>query len=393
MAYSLEIHHIGISGGDTTMIIVRNDAVPWPRIVCKVLIDAGGETYNDSSAMLNGYLASYGAEPFDYVIASHYHADHISGFAMGRMPFRRFIDMGGYATSSEAFDPLNKPSSLTDDGATFHFYMAYVNRTDNRQNTRHNLPFLSKANYNAQGVLAANHAGPVTINLAPPSGITLTCYCAGGVLANGTNALLQNVVRRVLRQFNKPNNNLNEAGIQALADGTPITEAHLSKRGQNTFEKRVAKEMTLVSPNDLSLAFILEWGNFRYYTAGDLSSDLSLTRYANMEEPLVAYLLTRGELAANGKPITVMKATHHGSNHNNYPAQVRRAVANKKHYQGHQRGERRRRTRRHADVHQPAQPGPARRASTAHHRGVRQPDEGRAGRGIYRAGHALLRRP
>lgn len=75
-----------------------------------------------------------------------------------------------------------------------------------------------------------------------------------------------------------------------------------------------------IDPNDLSLALLLEWKDgdqvFRYFTAGDLSGDLTLKRYYNLEEPLVAYLTAQGQLGDAG--VTVLKASHHGSNYSTY---------------------------------------------------------------------------
>jgi hypothetical protein len=326
MVYLLEIHHIGISGGDATLILVRRYGIGEPQIVCKVLIDAGGESYGKGYATLKGYLADFGTQPFDYIIASHYHADHIAGFALSGISFKRFIDMGGYATGNNRFDPINPIGDLSHESGTVEQYQYYVHSQVKNQDSRVELPFLRKENFNDQGVLDPRRAGPVKIELVSGSGIWLTCYCAGGVLADGTNALRASVTRRILRQFTILDNELNTSGKQAQAAGTDLTEAHFVDASRRNLTRIINDEMAKASPNDLSLAFILEWGDFRYFTAGDLSGDLSLTRYANIEEPLITYLRSQQQLTAHGKPITVMKATHHGSNHNNYPAEMRRVL-------------------------------------------------------------------
>lgn len=73
-------------------------------------------------------------------------------------------------------------------------------------------------------------ATPLELELGKGTGIKLTCYCANGMLANGTDVL----------------------GSQ-----------------KSTKQKDI-------SPNDVSLAMLLEWGEFRYLTAGDMSGDESL---------------------------------------------------------------------------------------------------------------------
>jgi hypothetical protein len=112
-------------------------------------------------------------------------------------------------------------------------------------------------------------ATPLELELGKGTGIKLTCYCANGMLANGTDVL----------------------GSQKSAKKKDI------------------------SPNDVSLAMLLEWGEFRYLTAGDMSGDESLRAYYNIETALVEYL-TNGPLKG-GKKITVFKASHHGSEHSN----------------------------------------------------------------------------
>ena len=42
---------------------------------------------------------------FDYLIASHYHQDHILGFAQAGIKFKNVVDIGGYGN----FTPVNTP--------------------------------------------------------------------------------------------------------------------------------------------------------------------------------------------------------------------------------------------------------------------------------------------
>ncbi|HYR08902.1 MAG TPA: MBL fold metallo-hydrolase [Longimicrobium sp.] len=296
---SLEIHHIGISGGDATVIVVSYDDAGIMRQV-KVLIDAGGE--QGTALRLASYFATYfGGASFDYIIASHYHADHIAGFQRCGVDFKCVIDIGGYAIGNTEVRPVNGIGrSESEVFAGYEYYVGTKVQESNGTSRRLNLPFLD-----ADSTLSPR---PVEIPLVPTSSdITLTCYCAGGVLADGTNVLRRQAELRVLAR-------------------EKVTAGDLSKRAKEMarLEADVTEELKKANPNDLSLAFLLEWKSqgFRYWTAGDLSGDLRLTRYANLEEPLIAYL--RDKLNHLTTPITVMKATHHGSNHNNYPASVKR---------------------------------------------------------------------
>lgn len=293
---SLEIHHVGILGGDATVILVRYTVAGKPKSA-KVLIDAGGEGGDDGTWRLGAYLTDVlGGREFDFVIASHYHADHIAGFARLAPEFKTVIDIGGYPVGNQTWQHVNLPARPGEMSRVVADYGAYVADRLRAGAQRRELPFVNKANF-VDGALDQAHSGPVTIDLVPGAAppVTLSCFCAAGVLANGTNVLWQNVRQRVLGGAdNKPD----EAQETAVAD-------------------KIERGLALVSPNDHSLALLLEWGEFRYFTAGDLSGDLTLTRYANIEEPLVEYLAALGKL-----PVTVMKANHHGSDHSNYPREV-----------------------------------------------------------------------
>lgn len=297
---SLEIHHIGILGGDATVILARYTAGGEPK-TAKVLIDAGGEGGDDGTWRLGAYLtAVLGGLEFDFVIASHYHADHIAGFARLAPAFREVIDIGGYPVGNQAWQHVNLPARPGGMSQVVADYGKYVADRLLAGARRRELPFVNRANF-ANGVLGQAHRGPVTIDLVPGAQppVTLTCFCAGGVLADGTNVLRMNVRDRVL----------------GGAYDVP------GQAQQDTLDKKIERGLALVNPNDHSLAFVLEWEGFRYFTAGDLSGDLSLKRYANIEEPLVEYLAAQGKL-----PVTVMKVNHHGSDHSTYPAQVEREV-------------------------------------------------------------------
>jgi beta-lactamase superfamily II metal-dependent hydrolase len=73
------------------------------------------------------------------------------------------------------------------------------------------------------------------------------------------------------------------------------------------------------SENDLSFAFLLRFGSFRYYTGGDLcgvEKEESKTLYTNMESPLAAWVKARWDNKHPGEDFHVCaaKINHHGSN-------------------------------------------------------------------------------
>jgi hypothetical protein len=258
MEWILEIHHIDVGGGEATAIAVKSSD---EKIVSRVLIDAGaeGSGAQSLSTYVQKYLQVDDKNPFDYIIVSHYHNDHIDGIWQCQMPFKNYIDAGGYTLGDDKFTPTNGTGVKTSAGY-FEGYKKQVGTNRGVNNAKRvPIPFIDQS---------APINGPVTIELGVGTGIKLICYCANGVLADGTDIL-----------------------------------------GPQKTKKRRA-----VNPNDLSLVFILEWEDFRYFTAGDLSGDKSLKSYYNIEENLVAYLEKQGKL-----PVTVLKVTHHGSEYSSYP--------------------------------------------------------------------------
>jgi len=68
-AQGLKIHHINVGQGDCTLFVSPTGKT--------LLVDAGPNKMGTSSVL--PYLQSIGVAKLDYVIATHYHADHIGG--------------------------------------------------------------------------------------------------------------------------------------------------------------------------------------------------------------------------------------------------------------------------------------------------------------------------
>jgi hypothetical protein len=259
---SLEIYHLDVHGGDSTAIIVKDlgqEPDKGGKTIYSMLIDAGSE--GKGSAYLKAYLEKYLTLSFDCIIATHYHQDHIQGFKQAEIKFKKFLDNGAYPDrNGKVFTPRNDIGS----GARTSIFDAYKAQVQNQMEAeRIAIPFIEQG-------FDLKTAKPLELLLGATSGITLTCYCANGILAKGDDVL----------------------GNQRIKKNKPI------------------------SPNDVSLAFVLEWGDFRYFTAGDLSGDRAISSYYNIEEDLMNYLIN--ELLKDKKKITVFKASHHGSEHSNH---------------------------------------------------------------------------
>lgn len=276
---TLEIRHLDVTGGDSTLIFVKNN--DDNKILYKLLIDAGAE--GGGGARLVSYLAALaelkekvnvgGSDEelpvLDCIVATHYHLDHIEGFTRfggAGILFRRYLDNGGYTANGNLLTPRNDVGKNVKRTTLFGQYTSTVqnNKVGGQPAQRVALPFIAAG-------ADLTKAAPVVLRLGENTGVTLTCYCANGILADGTNVL-----------------------------GT--------QRGVKNREP---------SPNDVSLAFVLEWDDFRYFTAGDLSGDPTLQSYFDIETGLVNYL-AGGPL--KNKPVTVLRVSHHGSEHSNQDA-------------------------------------------------------------------------
>jgi beta-lactamase superfamily II metal-dependent hydrolase len=266
----LELQHLDVVGGDATLILVRNSNDD--SLVYKMLIDAGGE--GRGSAKLITYLNSLKGDKdatltLDCIIATHYHQDHIDGFTRFAdfVSFRKVMDNGGYKLGGSTSDPVHGIGDEVRGSKIFSQYTTVIqkNLCDGKVAAREEIPFIAKD-------AKPEAAKPVTLKLGSVAGVpTLTCYCANGILANGVDVLASQI-----KSKNKG-----------------------------------------VNPNDLSLAFVLEWEGFRYFTAGDLSGDREFASYYNIEDALVDYLTDATSGPLKDRPITVLKVSHHGSERSN----------------------------------------------------------------------------
>ncbi len=106
----LQIHHINVGQGDATLIISPTGK--------KVLIDAGNT--GKGTNVVKPYLTSLGINYLDYVICSHYHADHLGGldeviYGLGTSNIGSVYDRGRNAPlpTSTAFTEYENAANAT----------------------------------------------------------------------------------------------------------------------------------------------------------------------------------------------------------------------------------------------------------------------------------------
>ena len=264
MTYTFEIHQVYVGHGDATVIAVQNDADR--SYVFKMLIDAS--TSSGLNKLLEYFYDNFKNTEFNVAIASHYHDDHLNGLACGLgtvMSAQSIIDVGGYDLtnvepgSGQAVPNAQPPQGVANppyvpaDSGLFKRYMEALKYSA--------LPDRPTPIQRAAHNFPADFGNAVTLGVISGVPLTLKCHAANGYV-QGTAA---------------------------------------RNTGGNAD-----------NPNNYCLAFILEYGAFRYFTGGDLGG--SGGSYYDHESLLAQYLAAN---YPNNGHVCAFKSNHHGSDHSN----------------------------------------------------------------------------
>lgn len=276
MAQTLEIHQMSVGHGDAGLVVVRDTAklrqaivaagqtVPSDRtdmlqlavdnsislngtVIKAVLIDGGNGSAQANK--INFYMTKMGIDSLNYMIASHYHQDHIGGLPGILM---------NYNSNKGSWDRgVTKPvpSKTTSNNTTPTVYGKYVNAVTKAPMTRNTTELAT------------------TINLLGSGTKQIQLLCVAG-----NNYVLGNDTTYYPPQYGN-------------------------------------------DENDLGLAWVLQYGSFRFYTAGDLGG-WDQGGYIDMESPLgealEAHDQSKFKWIGNGNDIPEghvcsFKVSHHGS--------------------------------------------------------------------------------
>ena len=276
MPRQLEIHHLDIGQGDSSLILVKDMANPAVPVVQRaVLIDGG--LYNQGATVLN-YINALGLAAVDLVIASHYDKDHywglrpVLGDANARYNNTVICDRGELGTVNQ----FGRVTLGRDDAYIDYLQRAGVrnagypasdfrNTDPGKPNRRRPTTWMESTGSNAP--IPNGWAGQPDV---PPGGQWLT----GGWLPTLPDVL-----------------NVPGGGAPPMMLCIASNQYVRLAAGGSSF---VVGGMA-IDDNPQSVGWLLTFNNFRYYTAGDLT--------VPQEDRAAAF--TGG--------LTAFKLSHHGS--------------------------------------------------------------------------------
>jgi len=301
MAWNLDIWHIDVRGsGDSTLIRAYETGVVGPRRRA-ALIDGG---LRGNAARVHARIVAEGVNPLHVMVATHYDQDHMGGLisllnmADARYANTRIYDQGEGGIVRVGVKK-RKGAAAAVGAVTIEDredrYTAYVNAIASRGvRTRATEDVLSRQAID-NNLQQAGFTDPDTLvgtevlwnGVARPAGSpTLTCIAA------------------------------NQYILQPDGSHTLVSSSTLDGE-----RKKNAK----------SLAFLLQFNNFKYYVGGDLEatqedgSAWNGVNYAvtqnQRNSSLMRYLNQTNDAAGR---VHAMKASHHGSQYSSSPAFIAR---------------------------------------------------------------------
>src|SRR5262249_9188128 len=109
---NLEVYFIDVEGGQATLFVSPSGE--------SMMVDAGWAGFNNRDAeRIAAAAKSAGVKKIDYMVVTHYHADHVGGIPQlaEKLPIRTFVDHGPNVESGKNADVLwNAYTSFRDKG-------------------------------------------------------------------------------------------------------------------------------------------------------------------------------------------------------------------------------------------------------------------------------------
>ena len=256
---SVEIHHINVGQGDSTLVFIKDAKGQIQR---SILIDAGpSASAAEVRRYLDAQIAKGNFRPVDVLVLSHWDEDHIGGAPA----LLRFNSKVGSLASVGYFNEPLQIFDVGDDAIRDTHYDNYMKAIKElRLNEYRNVP----------------DPGQVLVSCL---GVTIRCI---GRLEIGLYPLVGEFASAKKREKFKYSN-----------VGADITPAYLL--GDDDVVD-LQSEPGAGSKNNASIALLLTFGEFTYFSAGDLEGDAEV-------------LMVQYARVALGRHICAWKMSHHGS--------------------------------------------------------------------------------
>jgi hypothetical protein len=301
---TVEIHQIDVGTGDATLINIRNDNA---TIATSILIDAGKTNMDESViSFLNSNAKKAGGKVYlDYVITSHYHEDHIGGYVGHKETLYQYSGLKRRICGERYTGVL---------GDTLYFY-AVLDKGESQPTSDSklfdNYKNLCGPRRIAVGETTVGNPGainsisaPIGSPTPPPNPDVTQKLSLGGYIDLGTDIHGVPIHLRLV---------LADAKVYC-----PNAPTHSFDVAASLGISRYSR----INPNNWGLGWVLEYGAFRYYTAGDvggynngyLTCTSCGTSYFDIETPLANTFMQIYQQPVNGAGhICAQKISHHGS--------------------------------------------------------------------------------
>jgi len=288
----LEIHQINVGNGDGALIKLLSGGA----VVYTIVIDGGlAGSSNSFVPYLKEFIPDMTAHPgykkVDWVILSHNHQDHFNGLVQ---MFK---------------DPAFVVGSITDQGG-YTIGAANFSVEPNKATDANSVPYIT----------------PSKSKKSPQQALVDYVKAVQTVDARTFSVTKAHITR--IAPFDTTAKTFTSIPIPATIAGSPLTMVCIATnaytRGLTT---TTARDIGSKNPNNFTFGWILQFGQFRFYSGGDLGG--YTTGYTNQETPMATYLAGTftsnhpldGTKTATNFPghVCVMKTNHHGSTNSSRP--------------------------------------------------------------------------
>jgi hypothetical protein len=287
---TVEIHQIDVGAGDATLIKVNTRVPPYA-----ILLDAGTKS---NGADVIAYLSDtssgdLGANPYlDLVITSHFHDDHMGGLvgrssSDDRTDCASFSGVLGSASGVRFCAVLDKgnvepvPSTIV-----YEDYCTLSAKDARRVQVGAKAP---------AGV--AQYTLPAPADPAPAPPFAATPLQLGGIISLGADERGTEVTLRLIAADGNVYAPNVAGGYVDVAQGSGV-----DRKNPGAF----------ANANNWGVGFILEYGQFRYYTGGDFGG-YKVGAYLDLESPIANSLPSYVTTPGSEGHICAFKLDHHGS--------------------------------------------------------------------------------